>query len=486
MEHPPAPDPPVALASARRVDPDGQSVRDRYRYCGPHVAWGDVVGHAAAKRELQIIAEQLRRSSVAARLGLEPVKGIALLGAPGVGKSLLAMALASAVERPVYVVPAADLDEQGVRDLYGALAGEPCVVILEEADLVLRNRWHQRAPEDGRLAAALCVAMDSTDAVRGPITVALTADEEYVLDRSALRAGRLTTKIRLDLPTAADRLALWERYTSRVPVSGPLDLEVAVDRSTDMTGADIAATVMVALGLGMVDGTDALGQAQLDEALLRRHHVDEHPAPTPEERWATAVHEAGHAAYAALAWGSESLATVTISPSVDDAGRTLLADAWRDEARLDRRRLRESVGLDLAGMVAEALELGDDRVGAGCVADLRRANEGLRRLAGELGASEVMGPIWLDAFERGEASDRGSEAMRARLWTTVARDAGQSLEACRATLAPHHGAIVALAERLIAAPDGTLSGAALDQALRACGLGMPGSAARADGTQPDA
>ncbi len=409
----------------------------RSRYGGPVVPWDAIVGHAPAKRELAVVVEAVRRTSVAQRLGIGVVKGVLISGPAGSGKTLLATALAGAVERPVYVVPASEADAATVRAVYAALAEVPCVVVWDEADVFLRARWGRDAPEQGRTVAAFCTALDGVEPLRGPITVALTAESEYGLDPAAIRAGRLTTKVTLTLPSRDERRELWARCTARVPVAGPLDLERAADRSVGMSGADIAAAVLVSLGLGMAEGRDAVTPALLDEAILRHHHVEERPITrTTAQLRRDAVHECGHVLYAALTWGVESLASVTLTQTRHGDGRTVLLDAWADEGQLDRRRIRESAGMGLAGMVAEELVYGEEGVSAGCVGDLTRATRVLRHLAVDLGGTPAIGPVDLDVLEHGSASDRGAEAMRAGLWETVRAEAAAQLAATRALLAP--------------------------------------------------
>jgi AAA+ superfamily predicted ATPase len=143
---------------------------------------------------------------------------VLIMGPAGCGKTMLAKALAGSVERPVYVIPSAEIDARLIRQVYAALAGHPCVIVWDEVDVLLRARWHRASDDGGRNLAAFCAALDGAQPLAGPITLGLTAEDEHLLDRQALRAGRLTTHITLGLPEREERLELWRRYTAGVPL----------------------------------------------------------------------------------------------------------------------------------------------------------------------------------------------------------------------------------------------------------------------------
>lgn len=439
---------------------------ERCRYDGSPTHWEDIVGHEAAKRELSVIAEQYRRSSVAERLGITLVKGLILMSTPGAGKSMLARALASTITRAMYVIPSAEASATVIREVYAHLRDTPCVIVWDEADVILRDRLRDNALQGGRTVVALCAALDGIDALHGPITLCLTAEGEYGLDESAMRSGRLSTRIVLGLPDRDERRRMWAMYTAKVPVIGELDLDTAADRSTGFTGADVEACVLAALGLAMVSGTDALDETHLMEALLRRGHVGDDPAPSAEALQARALHEAGHAVFAAITWGPGAVASVTVTPdSARHGGRTSLAESIREDGVQDRTRIRELAGFALAGLVSEELLRGPDGVTMGCAADVAKATDLLRDLVANVAANRTIGPIALDSLEAGSASDRGSEHMRRLLFNEVAADATAARERVRDTLASRTAAIEGLAERLLAARDQTLSGPTLTAVL---------------------
>lgn len=440
----------------------------RSRFRGSSVAWDDIIGHEPAKRELSVVAAQVRRQSVAQQLGLTLVSGVLISGPPGTGKTMLAKALAGAIDRPVYVLPSAEANPVLIRELYEALALEACVVVWDEADAFLRSRreFMRRGNNDeAKTVAAFCTALDGVNPIAGPITVALTAEHEAMLDDSALRAGRLTTHVELELPNRDERRVMWNSVVGRLPTAGPLDLERATDRSVGMSGADIAATVMVALGLSLVDGTDSLRQELLDEAILRRNRVDERPPRSSLNLWRSAVHEAGHALFAATIWGPQVVASITVTRSGPEDGRTQLSDEFLEGIDLDFGLIRQQAAWNLAGLAAEELVFGTDATSPGSSGDIARASRHLHGLVADLGASPAIGPLDVSVLEYGGDSDRGSDFMRTTVWQEVRAGAIVALAEATTTLGGRVAQIRQLADRLIAAQDLTLSGRELELLL---------------------
>jgi len=83
-----------------------------------------------------------------------------------------------------------------------------------------------------------------------------------------------------------------------------------------------------------------------------------------------------------------------------------------------------------------------------------------------LTARRVRLPYEPDVLERGFASDRGSERMRAAVHAELEAEASRLFAEVIGELAPHRAAIESLAAVLLAADDQTLSGEELGSALR--------------------
>jgi cell division protease FtsH len=441
---------------------------ERNRFTGLPIDWDAIVGHDHAKRELRVVAAALTRRDLAERLGVPLVKGIVITGPPGTGKTLLARAFASTVERPVFVLSAAELTAGRIRRVYELLADIPSVVVIDEIDIVAR-RAYGRANRSVTVGA-LCVALDGVKPVTGPITIGLTAEDIDDLDRSVVRSGRLTTEIRLEPPTRTERLALWQRYTADIPTAAPLDLETASDRSQGLTGADIAAIALAAAGLALADNVESLDQAHLDEALDRRGLVRRPPIDDERARRDVAIHEAGHAIYAFSVMGAAALKSAVVSRSGRGEGHVSIDGEWTESSGWQTREWREATALSLAGIVAEELVSPGAGPTFGSEQDIAKATDiALRAHAAGLVSS--FGRISTERVERGHDPDsydeRGSEAMREGLWKSVRKEVAAAEVACRAVLKPQIEAIEQLATALDAA--GTLSGRQLVEAVRSAG-----------------
>ena len=178
--------------SPDRDDTEIVELIESWRYRGPNVGWDAVVGHQPQVRRCQEIVEALRRPHEdPGRLRIRLGKGLVLTGGPGVGKTVLARAVAGAVQRGVVAPPVAECTPALIARLYAQLARmEPVVVALDEAERIIGAGFHGG---DEVLGRALAVALDGLGRPdRAPITLALTTASEYQLSPTLTRPGRLS------------------------------------------------------------------------------------------------------------------------------------------------------------------------------------------------------------------------------------------------------------------------------------------------------
>ena len=445
--HAPDPDPPD----------DGLEAR---RWRGPRVGWDEVIGHERPRREL---AAHLALSRHAAGPeGTSPITSVLLAGPHGTGKTLLAKALASDTDLPVYVISAGEDDATAIGAAFDALAGVPAIVIIDEVDLAGRMRWAATS-DDGvrRRGSALMAALDGLSTRPGPMVLGLTAESSWSIDPGLRR--RFAVLIELEAPDEPTREVMFGRFLGQVPSAGPLDVATAARRTPDSTGSDIRAMVTSAYGLALADGLAAVDQAHLDEVLARHRRSTPARVLGPDAVRHLAVHEAAHAVAVYLTLGPAALAYATLEPQARGNAHTTLDRAWAERHPMTSRTWRAQVLIAYAGPIGEELVLGVRMLGA--EHDLTVATRHLRDALDE-GLDPDIGLVAPSVLEsrRTHLAREG----RSLVWSAVLRASRAAEAETRALLEPRRAVIERVADALAAA--GTLAGPRLAEAMETAGL----------------
>ena len=215
----------------------------------PDVRWSDVGGLDAAKRVLkESIQWPILHPDLFRRANVAPPRGILLYGAPGVGKTLLAKAVATesgvnfiSVKGPALMSRWVGETERAVRDIFHkAKLASPCVIFLDEIDSIAPRRGGGVASAvTDRAIAQLLTEMDGVEALKGVIVLAAT-NRIDIVDAALLRAGRFDFLLELPLPDAEARLEIFKVHTRGKPLAADVDLvELAGTASERLSGADI-------------------------------------------------------------------------------------------------------------------------------------------------------------------------------------------------------------------------------------------------------
>jgi hypothetical protein len=193
-------------------------------------------------------------------------RGILLHGAPGTGKTLTAMYLATEMAgRTVLVVTGRGM---GLIEEVGAMARalQPSTVIVEDVDLIAEERTRQGACNNGVLFELLN-EMDGL-AADADILFLLTTNRPDVLEPAlASRPGRVDMAIEVPLPDSNCRSRLFELYRHGLRFEVK-NLDAIVERTKGVSAAFIREMVRKA-ALAAADERDVLvvEDRHLDEAL---------------------------------------------------------------------------------------------------------------------------------------------------------------------------------------------------------------------------
>jgi len=212
------------------------------------VTFDDIGGIADVKQELQEIIDFLRNSSRFKAFGARMPRGVLLVGPPGVGKTMIAKAVAAEAGVPFYYQSAASfvqiyvgMGAKRVHELFTAAKNNsPSIIFIDEIDAVGKERDGNRSDEREGTLNQLLTEMDGFEDSSGVIVVAATNKIE-VLDSALLRAGRFDRRVFVELPTPDERAAILNTYLSKIPSS--VDVDEIVAMTVGFNGASLATLV---------------------------------------------------------------------------------------------------------------------------------------------------------------------------------------------------------------------------------------------------
>ncbi len=209
----------------------------------------DVGGLGEVLQELkELITLPLKRPEVLTKLGLEPTRGVLLVGPPGTGKTLTARALAEeigvnyiAIVGPEVIGKYYGEAEQRLRALFEKAAkNAPCIVFIDEIDSLAPDRSKVEGEVEKRLVAQLLSLMDGFAQTKGVIVLAATNRPEH-LDPALRRPGRFDREIQFRVPDRQGRLEILQILTGSIPVDETVNLEAIADLTVGFVGADLKA-----------------------------------------------------------------------------------------------------------------------------------------------------------------------------------------------------------------------------------------------------
>jgi len=189
-----------------------------------NVSFNDVGGINDVKVELEEIIEFLRNPARFKNFGAYLPRGVLLVGPPGVGKTMIAKAVAHEADVPFFYQSGASfvqiyvgMGAKRVHDLFQAAKNSaPAIIFIDEIDAVGKKRDGASNAEREATLNQLLTEMDGFEESSGIIVVAAT-NKIDVLDSALLRPGRFDRRIFVELPTLKERASILSKYLSKIP-----------------------------------------------------------------------------------------------------------------------------------------------------------------------------------------------------------------------------------------------------------------------------
>ncbi len=330
----------------------------------------------------------------AGRIGWNDVdRGIVLSGAPGVGKTIYAKALAKQCGVKLIAASLSQWQSNGhLGDLLKAMRADfakakeqaPSILFIDELDSFGDRKSFSSDNKDysTQVVNAFLEQLDGLDGREGVVVIGATNNPGNI-DPAILRPGRLDRHVTIPLPNAEDRVQILNLLLNdAIEIKA---LQPLASRTHGMTGADLSKAVRDA--------------KRIARRASRSVNTDDIAAALPaivlfddDYRHANAIHEAGHTVIGIELKVGEFVHTKLADHVVADRPLNTGGFALFDFPRLARRERQvylDLIALSLGGMAAEELILGSPSDGAGLVAgsDLENAT----RLATILEAQTGLG-----------------------------------------------------------------------------------------------
>ena len=244
----------------------------------PNVTYDDIGGLTDQVREIREAVEYpLLRSELYRKVGVEPPKGVLLIGSPGTGKTMIAKAVAHHTNATFVRLVGSELVQKYigegarlVRELF-QLAREkaPTLIFIDEIDSIGAKRLEVATSGDRevqRTLMQLLAEMDGFEPLSNVKIIAAT-NRPDILDEALLRPGRFDRIVEVPVPGFQGRVEILKIHSRQMALKEAIDFEYLASRCEGATGADIKSVCTEAGMWAIREERDAVTQADFEKAI---------------------------------------------------------------------------------------------------------------------------------------------------------------------------------------------------------------------------
>jgi len=218
----------------------------------PAFTYEDIGGLRDQIREIkEAVEDPLLKPDLYRKVGIEPPKGVLLVGPPGTGKTLLAKAVANRTHARFIRFVGSELVQKYigegarlVRELFQmAREKSPSIVFIDELDSIGAKRLEVATSGDREVQRTLMQLLAELDGFNplGEVKIIGATNRPDILDEALLRPGRFDRIIEIPLPEFEGRREIFKIHTHMMSLEPEIDFDSLASRIEGATGADIKA-----------------------------------------------------------------------------------------------------------------------------------------------------------------------------------------------------------------------------------------------------
>ena len=358
----------------------------------------DVAGVEEAKNDLVEIVDFLKHPEKYQKMGARAPKGVLLVGPSGVGKTLLAKAVAGEAGVPFYSMAGSEFMEMlvgvgasRVRDLFGtAKKAGKAIIFIDEIDAIGRVRGGMEGGNSEREQTLnqILVEMDGFEPNSAVVVLAAT-NRGDLLDPALLRPGRFDRRVVLELPDLEARQEILKIHAKGKPFEGDVNWESVSRATVGFSGAELENMLNEAAIGAARDNKTKISMKDIDDASLKvKMGAEKRRNQSDEDKLMTAYHEAGHAIVNYVE-ELDPVSKISIISRGMALGFTLIPPR-KDVIHYTKSKLIKQMAMSMGGRAAEEIIFGDITTGAS--SDISHATNMARNMVIDWGMSEL-GPI---------------------------------------------------------------------------------------------
>ncbi len=253
----------------------------------PEISYEDIGGLEPQTVEIrEAVEDPLLRPELYKKVGIDPPKGVLLVGLPGTGKTLLAKAVAHQTHATFIRFVGSELVQKYigegarlVRELFDlARQKAPSIVFIDELDSIGAKRLDMATSGDREVQRTLMQLLAELDGFNplGDVKIIGATNRPDILDEALLRPGRFDRIIEIPIPNVDARTEIFRIHTKNMNIDNTIDSHDLAQKTEGATGAEIKAMCTEAGMFAIRDNRDMVALPDFEKAIVKvMHHGEE-------------------------------------------------------------------------------------------------------------------------------------------------------------------------------------------------------------------